>query len=272
MVFQTSCEVVLCSIQLDNNYAGDPQNAREVLVTMARDSIWENIANTISAEIAAGHYGPGEKLPTEAEFAQRFGVNRHTVRRALGTLAQNGTVFSRRGAGVFVAQRPTDYPIGRRVRFHQNILASGRSPSRQILRLETRPCDGTEAEALGLAKGTAVHIVEGLSLADGQALAKFRSVFPAQRLPDFLKAMQQTPSVTAALADAGVADYTRQSTKMTAIIADALLAVQLNLPRGAPLLRSVSINVDSNGFPVEFGTTWFAGERVTVTLAGVALS
>jgi GntR family phosphonate transport system transcriptional regulator len=35
---------------------------------------------------------------------------------------------------------------------------------------------------------------------------------------------------------------------------------------GAALLRTVSVSVDPQGVPVEHGTTWFAGERVTLTL------
>ena len=34
----------------------------------------------------------------------------------------------------------------------------------------------------------------------------------------------------------------------------------------APLLRSVTINVDVDGRPVEFGTSWFSGDRVTLTV------
>lgn len=239
---------------------------------MARQTVWAAIVETLSSEIAAGHYLPGDKLPTEAELARRFGVNRHTVRHALAFLAESGTVYARRGAGVFVALRPTDYPLGRRVRFHQNILASGRSPSRQILRLETRPCDPREAEALDLPQNADVHVIEGVSLADGQVLAMFRSVFPAARFPDLLQIVARTHSISAALAENSVADYTRRSTKMTAIAADALLALHLRLPQGAPLLRTVAVNVDAAGKPIEFGKTWFAGERVTITLQPEDLS
>ncbi|MES2666524.1 MAG: phosphonate metabolism transcriptional regulator PhnF [Pseudomonadota bacterium] len=235
---------------------------------MGQSALWASIADQLSGEIAAGHYAPGDKLPTEAALSQRFGVNRHTVRHALAALAKAGTVQARRGVGVFVAPQVTEYRLGRRVRFHQNLLASGRTPSRQILRLETRPCDGQEADALALSAGTAVHVVEGLSRADGVVIAMFRSVFPAPPFPDLLETMRQTGSVTAALAVAGVADYTRHSTRLTAIAADALLALHLALPQGAPLLRSVAVNVDPHGKPVEFGTTWFAGDRVTVTLTG----
>ena len=98
---------------------------------MAQETLWSAIAATLTQEISASHYGPGDRLPTEAALAARFGVNRHTVRHALAALAKQGLVHPRRGAGVFVAQRATEYPLGRRVRFHQNVVAAGQTPSRR---------------------------------------------------------------------------------------------------------------------------------------------
>ncbi|MGL6210816.1 MAG: UTRA domain-containing protein, partial [Paracoccaceae bacterium] len=164
------------------------------------------------------------------------------------------------------AAEPQTYPLSRRVRFHQNVAASGRTPSRQILRLETRSCDKREAEALNLSIGAQVHVMEGLSLADGTALAAFRSVFPADPLPGLLAELERSASVTTALAACGIADYTRASTRLTATQARATLALQLRLPEGAPILRSVAINHDPQGRPIEFGTTWFAGDRVELTV------
>lgn len=234
---------------------------------MTKPAIWRSITDTLTAEIGSGHYRPGDKLPTEAALSARFGVNRHTVRHALATLAEAGAVYARRGAGVFVTATPTDYALSRRVRFHQNVLASGLTPSRQILRQETRAADSGEAAALHLPAGVLVQVVEGLSLADGIPLAMFRSIFPAARFPDLLEAITRRGSVTAALAEAGLTDYTRAETRITAIATDALLALHLRLTQGAPLLRSVAVNVDAAGQPIEFGTTWFAGDRVTLTVS-----
>lgn len=234
---------------------------------MTKDALWSAIAATLSSEIAAGHYRPGDRLPTEAALSARFGVNRHTVRHALAALAERGLVHSRRGAGVFVAQRPTDYPLGRRVRFHQNVLAAGQMPSRRISRTETRASDAEEARALLLKPGDAVHVVEGVSLADGQPIAAFRSVFPAGRFPGLLAEVQGTGSITRSLAALGLADYTRAETRLTAQLADPVLALALGVRPGAPVLRTVAVNVDPQGLPVEHGLTWFAGERVTLTVA-----
>jgi len=233
---------------------------------MARTPIWQSIAATLKAEIAQAHYRPGDKLPTEAELAKRFGVNRHTVRRALGDMAAHGIVHARRGAGVFVAARPTEYPIGRRVRFHQNLAAAGQTPAKEILRLETRQADTREAEALHLPPAALVHVYEGVSLADDAPIALFRSVFDAARFPGLLQALDATHSVTAALAAEGLPDYTRALTRLTAKRANATQALHLRIAEGAPILRTQSLNVDAAGTPVEYGHTWFAGDRVSLTV------
>lgn len=231
------------------------------------EMIWREIEKALRAEIATGRYAPGAKLPTEAALAQRFGVNRHTARRALAAMAEEGMILTRRGAGAFVAFRPATYPLGRRVRFHQGLSEAGRIPAKEVLRLETLPAGQTEAEALGLGPGEMVHVWEGVGLADGAPLSYFRSAFPAARLPDLKAGLEETRSVTAALAREGVADYVRVSTRLSAERARPFEARHLKIAEGAPLLLSVSVNATPEGDPVEFGRTWFAGDRVVLDVA-----
>ena len=233
---------------------------------MPRPALWTAIADTLRAEIGGGVYAAGDRLPSEGRLAARFGVNRHTVRRALAALSDEGLVHSRRGAGAFVTAQVTEYPLGRRVRFHRNLLAAGRTPDRRVLTLETCRASVEEAEALDIRPGAPVHVYAGLSLADGVPLALFRSVFPAERLPGLVAALGEAPSVTRALAACGVHDYVRVSTRITATSADAAEAAQLRLAPGAALLRTVSVNADPGGRPVEFGRSAFAGDRVSLTL------
>ena len=58
----------------------------------------------------------------------------------------------------------------------------------------------------------------------------------------------------------------RVSTRLTAVRASATQALHLHLSEGDPLLRSSGVNVDDAGTPVEYGRTWFAGDRVTLTV------
>ena len=234
---------------------------------MPRTPLWKSIADTLSGEIAAGQYAPGDKLPTEAQLAARFGVNRHTVRQALASLAEADVLYARRGAGVFVTQVPTDYPIGKRVRFHQNLIEARRVPQKEILSLSTRVGTAQECDALELPRGAPVTVYEGVSLADAQPIALFRSVFAAMLFPALEEDLRELKSVTEALKRSGIEDYTRASTRLTAKKASATQALHLRIREGDPILRSVGINVDENRRPVEFGHSWFAGDRVTLTLS-----
>lgn len=231
-----------------------------------RTPIWKAIAASLRNDIAEGLYSTGQKLPTETALAARFGVNRHTVRHALSALIDEGLVYARRGSGVFVQTTPTDYPIGPRVRYHQNLKAAGRTPTKTVLSTQTRPANAGERDALALKDDAMVHVYEGLSLSDNQPIALFRSVFPANRFPDFLTKLADNTSVTETLKLYGVTDYTRASTRVNAKLATATQALHLQISEHAPILRTISVNVDPDGAPIEMGRTWFAGDKVTLTL------
>ncbi|WP_226782816.1 phosphonate metabolism transcriptional regulator PhnF [Oceaniglobus trochenteri] len=234
----------------------------------SKTPIWQAIADALRSDLAEGRYSPGDRLPTEADLADRFGVNRHTVRHGLSALVEEGLVRTRRGAGAFVTAAPTDYPIGTRVRFHENLIAAGRRPDKRVLQVEVRSATTGEAKALQIAPCDPVCAYHGLSLSDGQPIAVFESLFPLARLAGIAQALSETSSVTEALRVVGISDYTRASTRLTAVRATATHALHLQLPEGDPLLRSTGVNVDGSGLPVEYGRTWFAGDRVTLTLDG----
>jgi len=71
--------------------------------TLARaPSLADTLAARLREEIAAGHLATGEKLPSEMQMSERYGVSRPTVREAIGRLKHDGLVVTRQGAGVFV--------------------------------------------------------------------------------------------------------------------------------------------------------------------------
>jgi DNA-binding FadR family transcriptional regulator len=73
---------------------------------IVKASISKQIAEQLRAAIVAGQFKIGERLPTEDELAQRYGVSRPSVREALKRLAAQNLVRARRGptGGNFVVQ------------------------------------------------------------------------------------------------------------------------------------------------------------------------
>lgn len=55
---------------------------------------------------AGAQDGPGRKLPTEREFAQRFSLPRNAVRRTLADLEAEGCIRREVGRGTFIAAQP----------------------------------------------------------------------------------------------------------------------------------------------------------------------
>ena len=111
------------------------------------------------------------------------------------------------------------------MRFHENLIAAGRRPEKRVLLIEERAATQGEARALQIGVGALVCAYHGVSLADGQALALFESLFPLERVLGVTDALSQTSSVSSALARAGIADFTRSSTRITATRASATQAL-----------------------------------------------
>lgn len=66
---------------------------------------YQMLAAAIHRRIIQGSYGPGERLPTEKDFAAEFGVSLMTVRQGMGLLARKGLVVKQQGRGTFVRER-----------------------------------------------------------------------------------------------------------------------------------------------------------------------
>ena len=68
---------------------------------------WRPIASALRAQILAGAYVPGERLPSNTELQDRYGVSAQTVQHAVNSLRNEGLVETRPGLGWFV-RRPSD--------------------------------------------------------------------------------------------------------------------------------------------------------------------
>lgn len=227
-------------------------------------ALWRQIANALQAEFAAATLAPGARLPTEALLAGRFGVNRHTVRRALEELSRNGLIRIEQGRGSFVAEDVLDYIVGPRTRFSEWVRQHNKEPSGQVLDLRELPADASVATALGLPEGGRIIRLERLGLADGRPVSLGSHHFPAARIPGLLAHLRAEASITAALAAAGIADYRRQVTRVTARMPQPQEAELLRMARNRPLLITENVNVDAAGAVVEFGIARYPTPRVQI--------
>ncbi len=231
------------------------------------EALWSQIAARLARDIEQGAYKRDDKLPTETQLAVDYGVNRHTIRRALEELANARIIRTEHGRGSFVNDEVMDYHIGTRPRFSEFVRRYNRTPLGDVLELtETRLGDLPEADAagavLGLTPDEPVILLERLGTADAKPMSLSRHVFPAARLPKLMEALQANGSITAALAEIGVDDYTRRWTRVSARLPDAREARLLRVARTDALLITESANETTDGVILEYGSACYPSTRM----------
>lgn len=229
-------------------------------------AIWSQIRQALASAIESGELVPGARLPTEQELSARFGVNRHTVRRAIASLEENGLVRVDQGRGMFVAEQVVEYALGPHTRFSENILRQSRLPGARVIAAERLPAPAAVAEALRVRAGEATAMIRRLGHADGSPVSVSDHFFPLRRFPGIVAAVEAEQSISKALARLGVPDFVRRQTRVTTRMPDRVEAELLQQHRNRPILVTESINVDSDGVPVEYGLARFAGDRVQLVV------
>ena len=225
---------------------------------------WRQIADTLRNEIEDNSLAPGARLPTEARLAARFGVNRHTARRALEELSRGGLLRIEQGRGTFVADDVLDYVVGARTRFSEWIRRHNREPSGHVLTLRETPAGADVAAGLAIPVGEPVVVFERIGRADERPVSLASHYFPLSRLPGMLDALKREPGISAALASVGVPDYLRRSTRVSARLPSAFEAKCLSMARGLPLLVCENVNVDRAGRIIEYGIARYPTPRVEI--------
>ena len=229
-------------------------------------TLWRRIADDLERSIALGAHAAGERLPGEVEIAARFGVNRHTVRRALAELSERGLVRAERGSGTYVERSRLPYPIGARTRFSENVGSAGRDPGGRLIAHGREAATPDIAKRLALKAADEVVRLEILRSADRVPICVTTGWLPAARAADAARVFRACRSITAMLAHFGIKDYRRKLTRVTAAAAEALDAQRLRLPPGRAVLIVDSINVTPGGVPILASRTRFAADRVELVM------
>lgn len=230
-------------------------------------SLWRQVAEEIRIGIQAGLADGNGKLPGETALAERFGVNRHTVRAAIRSLADEGLLEARQGYGTFVIKHARiSYPIGRKTRFSDGIGSQAQHKSGKLLSSAIESTDREIGQALNIGLHQPVLRLETIGLADGKPVSRSTIWFDAQRFDGIDQTYARLGSVTRALAEFGVDDYYRAWTNVEARHAGVSEAEALEIPHGSILLITTAVNADANDNPIQYSLTRFAADRVTLTM------
>ncbi|MEM9474242.1 MAG: phosphonate metabolism transcriptional regulator PhnF [Pseudomonadota bacterium] len=234
---------------------------------MPKDT-WTKVRDAIASDLSTGLLKPGARLPTEPELIERFGVGRHSVRRALADLAREGRLSIEQGRGTFVLPTPTiEYAIGRRTRLRKNLTKQGIDVAGQALGAERVQANETAARALGISVGADLVVTRRLTHADGVPVSFGSMHHDAARFPDFPERRGVMGSVSETYRSYGIEDYVRGSTEIHARPAHAAESAILRQHGEMPVLVVRAIDTLCDGTPIAFSEVIWSAARVRFSFA-----
>lgn len=229
--------------------------------------LYFQVAQHLEHLIKSGELAAGTRLENEIDLADRLGLSRPTMRRAIEYLVDRGMLVRKRGVGTQVVHAKVQRQV-ELTSLYDDLAGSRRQPRTEILSFATQPAPDSLALDLGIPEGAEVYVFERLRYADDEPLALMLNHVPAGLLrltPDDLERqglydLLRANGVTLRIA--------RQS--IGARAATAAEARALGEARGSPLLTMERAAYDDQGRGVEHGKHVYRASRYSfdLTLTG----
>jgi GntR family transcriptional regulator len=230
--------------------------------------LYYQLATRLRESIQSGQLQPGEKLASERELSEQYGISRMTVRQAISYLVSDGALVVRQGIGTFVADPKLLHNTLHLLGFTEDMMRQGAAVSSSVLAQEIikPPPYVTAGLELGLDEET-VKIVR-LRLGNELPLLLETSYLPARLCPGLEKTDLATHSLYAVLAQnyGLLLEATRQTIEAT--IANDYEADLFGLEPGAPMMLLEGVTYAQMNQPVEYVKAVYRGDRFKFEFVG----
>jgi len=242
----------------------------ELTVDLDRSSpvpLYFQVSRQIEAAIEAGQLAPGDRLENEISLADRWGLSRPTMRRAIQELVDKGLLVRRRGIGTQVVHGRVKRPMDLTSLF-DDLARSDQKPGTRVLDRELAAAPAIVAEQLGVPVGTQVLHLERLRTARDEPLAVMRNWLPADLESVLTVEALESRGLYELMRGTGV--HLRIATqRIGARGATTPEARLLELRKGAPLLTMERVTYDGSGRAVEFGSHVYNAEAYSIEMTVV---
>ena len=212
--------------------------------------IYYQLIEQIQEKIEKGLLKPGDAIPSEREYSEKYQISRMTVRQALTHLVNNGYLHRLQGKGTFVAEQKIQQPLQGLTSFTEDMTARGMKPDSQIIQFEMIPSTAQIAKHLSINEYAPVYEIKRVRLADEVPMA-LETTYISANLVKGLTEEIVNHSLYAYMENKLNLEIDYGSQMIEASIADKLEAQYLNIQAGAPILLIQRNTFLQNGTPVE---------------------
>jgi len=195
------------------------------------------ISEQLRGHIESGRYEPGERLPSEFDLGQIFGVSRTTIRRAIASLIQQGLVTTQQGKGIFVTElHKISFSMSNPLMYFDAALKQqGYTGRVHSLRLQLSKASTEVARKLNLTRQSdRVYWQEKIIYADDSPIALDITFFPKAIAQPLIDQLQQGFTYSTLVTN-GI-HLNAAEVRLESVPATYELSEYLAVPLGMPLL------------------------------------
>ena len=238
--------------------------ARPVDVRIDRETpvpLYHQLAEQLRAAITGGELQPGDAFENEIAMAERLGLSRPTVRRAIQELVAQGLLLRRRGLGTTVAGRQ----IHRRAELtslYDDLRREGSGDPRTVVLTHELTTDEAAATALGLPADTQLLKLVRLRLDGDRPLAVLRNWLPPA-YSDITRSELENNGLYALLRERGGKPVVAHQ-RIGARQPSTTERKHLGLRPSQPVLTMTRTAFDSVGGPVEYGDHCYRAQDYSI--------
>ncbi|MFC4015124.1 GntR family transcriptional regulator [Nonomuraea purpurea] len=202
---------------------------------------------------------PGEKLPTERDLAEQFGVSRLTVRRAVDRLETDQLVYRVQGAGTFVSHKSIAKTI-ELTSFSEDMRSRGLEPGSRLIDAAQVPAGARVGFALGISPADPVVRIRRVRTANGTPMCLEHSYVPIAIAPGLLD-QPMDGSLYDVLERAYKIRLERADQSIKATVLELEEAELLAVRPLAPALLVERVTYDQRGRAAELAKSIYRGDR-----------
>lgn len=222
--------------------------------------IYYQLAESIQKQIDSGDLQPGESLPSEREYAEKFEISRMTARQALNQLVNNGYLYRIQGKGTFVADKKIEKPLFGITSFTEDMLARGMKPSSELLHFELIPATGYIANQLQIKEHHPVYEIKRIRLADDVPMA-IETNYISANLVKGLTEQIVNHSIYAYMENQLGLRIEQATQTIESSIAEPIEAQSLQIKPGVPVMRIQRTAYLHDGTPAEYVISSYRADR-----------
>ena len=231
-----------------------------VIDRFGSEPLFTQVEHALYSAIDEGVLEPGERLPSELELSEYFGVSRITIRRAVSELCERGALIKRQGKGTFVRERKMSRKIEHVASFTESCLASGMRPSAVVKRREMLKSPPVDLITRSEIVNESVLYIQRMHFADGIPIMIENNYYPYSRF-HFLMSEPLETSLFASLKERDVIVSGSENSYIDAVAASRDQAAQLSVLTGDPLFVLYLETLDQNGDLIYVGRQHIVANR-----------